>query len=280
MNKYLETLESSDIRELYSRDDGPKIIIGHVRNVVDSFRGDATTEDGRAAIKAMARKVASVKTRCDAERKAMVSKWKAQAKAIDQRGKELRDALDDIRDEVRQPVTDFQDREKNRVDALQARLNVLLVAEENAEGMTPAEIDDYAKVIGAIDTLGDDWQEFGQKAREAKSIALTKLFQLREWKEANVEPSGPGYSVPGGFPAPAKDDEECSTWGVDLNAPKLSAAVGNRLAGEPELGKQTMKAVFAARIREDIMAAIVCKSAEQIVDAIMAGEVPHVRVVD
>ncbi len=259
MNKYLDTLEPTDIRELYQYDDGPEIILEHVRHVRDSFRGDATTEAGRKAIKSMARKVASFKNRCDDERKAMVGKWKSQIKVIDQRGKYLRDELDAIRDEIREPVTQFENREKERVETLQARLNVFLIAQDNAMEMTPAEITGYAATLEAIDTLNDDWQEFGQKAREAKSIALTKLRQLKEWKDANVAPSGPVHSV---------DD------------PRAKLAEGSLEPGVADIAEviDTDWPSKRAEIREDIMQAIVCKSAEQIVDAIMAGEVPHVRV--
>lgn len=189
MNQYLDTLEPTEIRELCEYDEGIGIILEHVRWVCDRFHGDATTENGRKAIKSMARKVASVKTRCDAECKAMVSKWKDQIKAVEQRGKYLCDQLDAIRDEIRQPVTDF---EKN-------------------------------------------------------------LRRMRECKEASVKPSALGHGV-----ADVAEDI------VDLS-------------GEGPARSQ-IKVLDMNQIREDIMAAIVCKSAEQIVDAIVAGDVPRVRI--
>ncbi len=260
MNKFLDALKSSDICDLYQRDDGPEIILGHVRYVRDSFHGDATTEAGRKAIKSMARKIASFKVRCDNERKEMVGKWKAQIKSIDQRGKYLRDELDAIRDEIRDPVTQFEDRERDRVNVLKDRVAVFLWAESNAQTMDLVELREYIATLDAIDTTTEDWQEFGEQAREAKAAVMPKIKAMLE-AACSAECDRIGLERLRAEQAEVKRQQE-------IAAQEWAEAKVEPSAPEHDLDQ----------IRDDILQDIVCLSAEQIVDKILAGDVRHVRV--
>lgn len=339
MNKYLDTLTGDDVRALYQRDDGPEIILGHVRHVVESFSADPSTSGGRKAIVSLARKVASLKTRLDGMRKDHLAGLKSEIKEIDSRGKRIRDSLDEIRDQVRQPVTEFEDREKARVQALKDRVGVFLWAESNALTMDLDELREYVATLQAIDTTTEDLQEFGDEAREAKAWAMPKVQELLNRAEqaerdrmelarlrkeqaeakrqrelaaaaeaARVEAEKVALAKLEAERRRAEEEKlaaERKAESIRLEAERKAqeAIEANVKVSEPHASYDEMAALLAdyrretdqkakeaiekrmldshARldIREAILNAIICKSAEQIVDAIMAGEVPHVKVV-
>ncbi len=195
MNNYLENLQSSDIRDLYQRDDGPEIILGHVRHVLSDWSADPRTDKGRKEIKAMKRKISRLKARFERERKAMTNGIRSQLDKIYARSRRLSDELDMIRDDVYQPVAEFES-------------HMAQAAREWIRG-------GYAHTSHA------------DLVRQAQ----------QDWADAEVKPSAPGVA----------DIAEV----VDTDR---------------------------AEIRDDILQDIVCLSAEQIVDKILAGDVRHVRV--
>lgn len=359
MNKYLDTLTGDDVRALYQRDDGPEIILGHVRHVVESFRSDPSTPGGRKAIVSLARKVSSLKTRLDGIRKEHLAGLKSEIKEVDERGKVIRDSLDEIRDEVRRPVTEFEQREKDRVEALKDRVAVFAWAESNALTMDLDELREYVATLQAIDTTTADWQEFSQEARDAKAQALPKVQALldkaeqserdrlelerlrKEQEEAQrqreIAAAAEAARVAAEKAALAKleaerrraEEEKLAAerkaeqerikldqeFKAALENEKRQREAAEAEARRAEEAKQAAlewaeanvkpsvpdtdtnyipvrrgplpsvgsavdmgKADWQSQIREDILNAIICKSAQQIVDAIMAGEVPHVRV--
>lgn len=200
MNKYLDTITPTDIQALYQRDDGPSIIMSHVRHVLSEFSADPGSDEGRKAIKSMARKIASLKTRCERERKTMTATMRSELDRIYARSRRLCEALDAIRDDVRQPVTEFE-----------------------------------------------------QHMEQAK----------QEWTEANVKPSGPSYSTPGGIPE---------------HEPGVADIAEFAISGIPDISGETAFAMRRAQIIEDIKQDISCKSMEQIAEALVDGRVRHVRV--
>lgn len=146
---------------------------------------DVTTPTGRKFIGSLAHKVARSKTALDDMGKDLVSEWKQKAKVVDAERKKARDFLDNLKAEIRQPLTDFEEQEKKRVADLEARVADL-------QGMGEMRIDATATEVQArLDTLlalklGDDWQEYRDRAGEVRD-AIIAYLTVRQEAEAGRE---------------------------------------------------------------------------------------------
>lgn len=93
--------------ELFTSDNVDALLAA-IRQATVTLVPDVTTEDGRAAIKSLAYKVARSKTAIDDLGKDYVAELKAKPAAIDALRKRVRDNLDALKDEVRKPLTDWE----------------------------------------------------------------------------------------------------------------------------------------------------------------------------
>lgn len=134
---------------------------------------DASTEDGRTALKSLAYKVKRTKTATDKMRLDLVSEEKKRLKKIDEEGARMWDRLEALEKEVRQPVTDFEEAEKARVKALEDRVAYLQslfafefepTIEQIAERLEKAKNADM-----------ENRQEFDRRLLQAQQQAITIL---------------------------------------------------------------------------------------------------------
>ena len=110
--------------EIYANN-GMDPLLGKIKEHVLSFVPDVTTRKGRGEIASMAYKVAQTKTLLDNLGKDLTADWKAKAKVVDEERKRMREELDALKDKVRTPLTEFENREKERIESLLKRLDLI-----------------------------------------------------------------------------------------------------------------------------------------------------------
>lgn len=131
--------QPKDALSVFASEDSKAIapFLKMVRDKIDAFKCDATTEAGRAAIKSMAHKVAKSKTALEEVGKALADEQKAIPKRIDATRKIIKDTLDAWRDEVRKPVDEWEAAETARIEKHRAtlvRLEKLAAPDPFADG--------------------------------------------------------------------------------------------------------------------------------------------------
>lgn len=162
-------------------------ILGKIEAEVRSVKTDISTEAGRDAIKSLAYKVARSKTALDEMGKTLVAEWKAKANAVDAERRTIRDRLDALKEEVRKPVTDWESADRQRIDEHEQhleRLNRAAVFDEQEP--TVAAIKQRENWLSGF-AHNRDWQEFAQRAREARESVgrtLTLMLEAAEKREA------------------------------------------------------------------------------------------------
>ena len=72
--------------------------LAEVKNMVETFDHDMTTQKGRDKTRSFAAKIATFKVKVDDQGKELVAEWKKNSKAVDVSRKHSRDTLDALRD--------------------------------------------------------------------------------------------------------------------------------------------------------------------------------------
>lgn len=175
----LALIELPPAQELF-HNGGIDAILENIETAARSYDLDVTTETGRKEIASVAYKIAKSKTAIDGAGKDLVAGIKAEAAKIDSERKKSRDFLDNLKAEIRKPLTEFEEAEKRRVATHETRLEAMKEAmAEIPEGIT--EIKALIERLEATDP--DTFEEFAEKARATREIALQKLTAAREKAE-------------------------------------------------------------------------------------------------
>lgn len=170
----IETLKAAEV----FAPGGVEKIIAKVESDVRAIACDASTDEGRAAIKSLAYRVARSKTAIDDMGKEFVSELKRAAATVDADRRTARDRFDALRDEVRKPVDEWEEAEKTRVDAHVANLETLkTLTQFDTHEPTVDEID--ARLLTVDGMRGLDWQEFAERAGDLLEKVWPGLTELR-----------------------------------------------------------------------------------------------------
>lgn len=158
---------------------GVEKIICTVEAVVRATALDATTEEGRGAIKSLAYKIARSKTALDDMGKDFVAELKRATGVVDADRRTIRDRFDALRDEVRKPVDDWEAAESKRIDAHVAELATLKdLCQFDTPEPTVEAID--ARIAEATRLQARDWQEFAERGGDLLTRVLPTLTALRK----------------------------------------------------------------------------------------------------
>ncbi len=184
-------LNASPLPALFHDADAMNKVLAQINRDVLAETADPATEDGRAAIKRLAYKVSRGKTALDDVGKPLADAAREDWDAINAIRKTAKEFFNALRDKVRQPLTDWEAAEKKRIEAIEDRLTAITAMGE-VETFPSEAIE---RAIGQLEALaiGDDWQEFAEKAAEEKSIILEYLCRTlkargeAEAKEAELE---------------------------------------------------------------------------------------------
>lgn len=173
----LVVIEPANALVLFTEGQGLPDILADIRAKATSLVPDITTAKGRKEIASVAHAVARTKTYLDGLGKDLVDQYKEIPKRIDANRKQIRDELDKLKDEVRAPLTAYEDAERERTEALQARLDNIKLGGEMpviTPGATSEQLSQWLGQVTAI-PLGDDWEERLSEATVAKETAINKL---------------------------------------------------------------------------------------------------------
>ena len=155
---------------------GAETVIGFIEaKVAELPVPDVATATSRAALAALAYRVARTKTALDNLGKDFVATLKEKTKAVDIERKAIRDRLDALRDSVRRPLTDWEDAEKARIaehEEMLAELTNAVIFDDPEP--TAAEIANRIAQLGALGG-NHDWHEFERRADLARADSKAKL---------------------------------------------------------------------------------------------------------
>lgn len=145
---------------------------------------DISTAKGRGTIASLASKVAKAKTYLDGLGKDYTADLKRQTGAVDAERKAMRERLDALKAEVRRPLDEWEQIEKDRVEAIKARL--LVFGYEVSQGLPSAV---YANGLAEVEAIAvdDSFAEFRDEAQQAKDACLYRLSRMHTDAKAREE---------------------------------------------------------------------------------------------
>lgn len=150
------------------------------------FKGDVSTEEGRAEIRSFAHKLAKAKNELDRQGKTLTDDWTAKTKLVNLERSKLWDKMEHLQKQVRQPLDDFENIEKLRVQEREDRLKEII---NLADAGINDTVESAETKLNKIKELKEfDWQEFKFKAHEEseKSINFFEI-RLEKIKKYNAE---------------------------------------------------------------------------------------------
>lgn len=176
--------------EIYANN-GMDPLLGKIKEHVLSFVPDVTTKKGRGEIASMAYKVAQTKTLLDNLGKDLTADWKAKAKVVDEERKRMREELDALKDQVRTLLTEFENREKERVAALEKRIELIkalaIDVDESGNKLSSKQLAERLVAAKGVDI--ESFEEMVTDAALAKDKAIAALeahVARREREEAEA----------------------------------------------------------------------------------------------
>ena len=161
----LVTVEPGNVQKVFTEPGALDPLIAAIREHVRAQPKDASTEEGRKAIKSLARKVATSKTYLDGLGKDLVASMKELPKRIDATRASMRDDLDALKVETLAGVTAYE--------AEQERLAALEAARVAAEELARQIEQDHADAL-AMDEL------FTLRKEAARRAQLDREEQIRK----------------------------------------------------------------------------------------------------
>lgn len=171
--KELAVIEQKDIVSVFTTENGVDVLFEQLANEVRAEVPDLTTKKGRDRIASLAYKVSKSKGVVDEHGKELVSAEKARLALIDADRKKWRDKCDALRDEIRQPLTDWENAEKQRLETHESNIG-LMQCLANVDGLHSDLIASRLAEVENI-AIGDEWQEFANKAAIAKDATIKAL---------------------------------------------------------------------------------------------------------
>ncbi len=150
-------------------------IIQKIKDEVNSFIPDLSTEKGRADIASLAYKVSKSKTYLDNLGKDLTTDWAAKVKSVNNSRKKMREELDALRDDVRKPLTDYENKEKDRIE--NHKVNILKIREFKNIDVTNLDSSAIRLLLNELsDTKVEGmFDEFEERAIEDKDESIASL---------------------------------------------------------------------------------------------------------
>jgi colicin import membrane protein len=152
-------------------------ILGKLREELEGFTADVSTERGRKEIASKAYKVSVAKADLVRLAKALKEGAQKTIKLVNAETNVIEERMDALRDEIRAPLDEFEAIEERRIAGHTSALQEIACTTVFAlPEPTAAEIELRLSVLK--DAMDRDWQEFSAKAVHAHSEALTRLTAI------------------------------------------------------------------------------------------------------
>lgn len=292
--------ERADIPALFEKEKGIETLVKTIETEVRKEAIDVSTAKGRKAAKSLAAKVSRSKTLIDEVGKEQNEERNRLNKEVNAKRNLAKERLDALRDEVRAPVEQWEREEAERVKKHQIALGLFETDQLTALNSS----DELQSLINQIEQteIDDTWEEFEAEARENKAAALSKyqsdfdvakdrenkdaeLAELRA-KEAERQREDGEREAKARAEKEEAERKEREEKAVKEREEQAAKAERDRIAREQqerEAAEQKRKADAEHRrkIRKEVIDAITAAKPanwEEVVDAMIAGEIPHVKV--
>jgi len=251
---------------------GAQPILAVIRKQVDVFEADVTTAAGRKEVAAMAYKISRSKTFLEELGKEEKSGLKKKVDVIDGERKILKDGLDEMRDEVRQPLTDFEKAEETRIAKHEAHIQEIkdrtLLANEQWQTLDIKTMHERLEHIHNIPTDEEYWEEYLPEAQEVIIRAINAL-QLAIEKRTKYDEEQLELDRLRKEEAARQAERDH----IENERIANEQAETRRKADVEHRGKTNLEAIEAL-----VAAGIDQPLAENVIDLIAAGAVPHVTI--
>lgn len=161
--------------DVFTKPGGIEPLIKIVRDQVENFVGDVTTEEGRTEMKRLARRIGQSKTYLEKVGKDLADEQKKIPKLIDAARGKAWDALEALQKKVRQPVTDWEDAEKARIQKHADAIESINRQTVYSEADTAEALRLFLANVERVEVNAEVCGEFVDEYRRAKDAALEKL---------------------------------------------------------------------------------------------------------
>lgn len=189
----LETLKPQEVFV----PNGTDSLMAIVEGEMEKFRAanhDVNTEAGRKAIGRMDRLLASSKVGVDELRKDFTLELRNKVDAINAEGNRFKARMEELQDEVSKPLEAWKQKEKDRVEALNRRIEAIkLLDSQTVPNESAASLEQRLTSLEGLtgrDT-GLDWQDFKELATETydavKASLMNKLTHARVFEAQQAE---------------------------------------------------------------------------------------------
>lgn len=186
-NGALVPLNQINAIEVFSAEKGLDPLIKQIRDRVNSEEYDVTTEEGRARMRSVARKIGSSKAQLEKMAKELTEDWRTKTKAVTLETTRMKTELDALRDEVKRPADEFKAKEDGRIKEHESRL-VAMADTANFDGFKSPCVDELSSVIETLRLLNDvafddkpyEWEEFTDRAFKTYEATRDRLVKMRD----------------------------------------------------------------------------------------------------
>ena len=166
--------------ELYTAENVDEIL-EKIRKEATDFKPDISTKKGRAEIVSRAYKVSRSKTALIELGDTLTEESKRQVKTVNTEKKRIEGLMDELRDDIRKPLTEWENIDKERVTALDLRLDVLKLYESKIiEAETSEELNNMLQAFDM--TYDHKWEEFSDRAEVTRNRIKPLITKARDDK--------------------------------------------------------------------------------------------------
>ncbi|EKN6058857.1 TPA: hypothetical protein ACOZ2P_001920 [Yersinia enterocolitica] len=175
-----EVIIKDDAAPVLYTNGGLKAFVDQARQAVENEVVDATTKEGRARGKSLARQVSSSKNAIEKPGRDYLRRLKEAVKPAEQELRWFVDEMDKLRDDVRRPVDEWESKEKQRIEKLNEKLSFLRNAGNVIDEL--GNLQNSQIIESRLETLkntviDESWLEIQQESIAAKDASVTKLEQ-------------------------------------------------------------------------------------------------------
>lgn len=162
---------------VFDSDKNIEAMIAAAEHDARSLTHDVNTEDGRKGIASLRRKVSRSKTAMQAIGDPLAAAYREKWDELNVLRRKVVDRFDALRDEIGKPLDDWWTAEAQRIEAHGDRLLALKAVCYLTMALGSAAIRDQLDAARDI-TLGEEWEEFQDAAREARESAIAHLCDI------------------------------------------------------------------------------------------------------
>ncbi len=292
-------IQNEKITTAITNPEALKVFLDEIRTRVDEFESDITTSVGRKEMKSFLHRITKTKTAVVAVGKEYLADVKAKVKAVEATVKETATAIDNMKSAKRLPL-DIWEREQRESDIIIKKLEAITSTTNILAMTTSAQVDASIKwlfdfkpesviadkrtkavkvandAFTALQTLFTtlktaednalELEEFrhAEAVRKAKEAEVARLAELE--KEDKEEPT---LTVPECIPPQPKIDTA-----IEVPPPVANEVKATETPDVvPPLGEQLRTEAIEALVNKGLIRTQSIK----VIDYIIAGEIPHVR---